>query len=192
MRDAQLGASGLTFGGLLFFTLLGHGHPGSPYVHAYALALPACAVLLLAAAVLVHRPPVTPYEAQNALIERLPDGPPGLATRCSWPQTAGSAIGCSQTSSPGPAKRRLRRTEQAPEDPGEFFAYHVDAASEDSAWLSYLEREALAYGAGPIPHEPQRLPVIQAQVEDLLDGHQEPPAGDPAPHAQAAIDGGRR
>jgi len=65
------------------------------------------------------------------------------------------------------AERRLRRTEDAPEDPGDFFAYHFDAMREDGAWLNYLEREALTYGAGPIPHEPERLPVIQAQVDEI-------------------------
>jgi hypothetical protein len=38
---------------------------------------------------------------------------------------------------------------------------------EDGAWLSYLEREALTYGTGPIPHEPERLPVIEAQVDEI-------------------------
>jgi AcrR family transcriptional regulator len=65
------------------------------------------------------------------------------------------------------AERRLRRTEQAPEDPGEFFAFHFDAMREDSAWLTYLQREALTYGSGPIPHESDRLPVIQTQVEEI-------------------------
>jgi len=246
---------GVALGGLLFFTLLGHGHPGSPYVHAFAVALPACVVLLLAAAVLVHRLPVTPYEAQNALIERLPGWAAGFGY--SMFLATGGRIGDRMFSDvlSRTAERRLRRTEEAPEGPGELFAYHFDAASEDSAWLSYLEREALAYGAGPIPHEPERLPVIQAQVEEirrrqqqgsidpalnprlvrllgfalasylrllpqitrmttgrppedpgfiaeweqflrhlghLLDGHHEPGADDPAPHPQAAIDGGGR
>lgn len=65
------------------------------------------------------------------------------------------------------ADRRLRRTEQAPMDPGEFLAYHFDTASEDGAWLTYLAREGLAYGDGPIPHEADRLPVIQAQVDEI-------------------------
>jgi hypothetical protein len=37
-----------------------------------AMSLPACALLLLIAALLVQRLRVTPFEAQNALIERLP------------------------------------------------------------------------------------------------------------------------
>ena len=41
--------------GLLFFMLLGSGHARLPYVHAHALAPPACAVLLLAAALLCGR-----------------------------------------------------------------------------------------------------------------------------------------
>ncbi len=65
------------------------------------------------------------------------------------------------------AERRLRRTEEAPADPGEFFAFHFEALRDDGAWLRYLEREALTHGAGPIPHEPERLPVIQAQVDEI-------------------------
>src|SRR6185437_16059867 len=63
--------------------------------------------------------------------------------------------------------RRLRRTEEAPLDPGGFLAFHFDAAKEDGAWISYLAREGLTYGAGPIPHEAERLPVIQAQIEEI-------------------------
>ena len=33
--------------------------------------------------------------------------------------------------------------------------------------LASHEREALTYGAGPIPHEHERLPVIQAQVDEI-------------------------
>jgi hypothetical protein len=43
---------GVARSGLLFFMLLGSGRARLPYVPAYALALPACAVLLLAAALL--------------------------------------------------------------------------------------------------------------------------------------------
>ena len=64
-------------------------------------------------------------------------------------------------------ERRLRRTDEAPLDPGEFLAFHFDAAKEDGAWISYLAREGLTYGAGPIPHEAERLPVIQAQIEEI-------------------------
>ena len=46
-------------------------------------------------------------------------------------------------------------------------AYHYRAAAGDSAWVNYLEREALASGPGPVPHEDQRLPVITAQVEEM-------------------------
>ncbi|MFL6072420.1 MAG: MFS transporter [Mycobacteriales bacterium] len=158
---------GVALGGLLFFTVLGNGLPGTAYAHAYAVALPACALLLLAAAALVHWLPVTPYEAQNSLIERLPGWAAGFAY--SMFLMTGGRIGdrlfgdvLSRV-----AERRLRRTEEAPEDPGEFFVYHFDAQGQDGAWLNYLQREALTYGGAPIPHEPERLPVIEAQVEEI-------------------------
>ena len=158
---------GVALGGLLFFTLLGSGHSGASYANAFAQALPASALLLLIAALLVYRLPLTPFEAQNALIERLPGWATGFAY--SMFLMTGGRMGdrlfgdvLSRVT-----ERRLRRTEKAPEDPGEFLAFHFDSASEDGAWLTYLAREALAYGSGPIPHEQQRLPVIRAQVEEI-------------------------
>ncbi len=158
---------GVALGGLLFFTLLGDAHPGVAYANAFADSLPACAALLLIAALLVHRLPVTPFEAQNALIERLPGWATGFAY--SMFLMTGGRIGERMFADvlSRVAERRLRRTTQAPEDPGEFFAFHFDAMSEDGAWLTYLQREGLTYGSGPIPHEQQRLPVIQAQVDEI-------------------------
>jgi hypothetical protein len=115
----------------------------------------------------VHRLPVTPFEAQNALIERLPGWATGFAY--SMFLMTGGRVGERLFSDvlSHVAERRLRRTQEAPEDPGEFFAYHFDAMREDGAWLNYLEREALTYGDGPIPHEHERRPVIQAQVDEI-------------------------
>lgn len=158
---------GVAFGGLLFFTLLSNGHDASAYANAYALVLPVAAGLLLVAAVLVHWLPVTPFEAQNALIERLPGWATGFAY--SMYLMTGGRIGDRLFANvlSNVTERRLRRTEEAPQAPGEFFAYHFDAMREDGAWLNYLEREALTYRTGPIPHEPERLPIIQAQVDEI-------------------------
>jgi hypothetical protein len=158
---------GVAFGGLLFFTLLGSGQQASAFANAYALVLPVTAGLLLLAALLVHWLPVTPFEAQNSLIERLPGWATGFAY--SMFLMTGGRIGDRLFADvlSRVTERRLRRTEQAPDEPGEFFAYHFDAMREDGAWLNYLEREALTYGSGPIPHEPERLPVIQAQVDEI-------------------------
>lgn len=173
---------GVAAGSLLFFTLLGSGLGGTAYAHAYALVLPVSAALLVVAAVLVHWLPVTPFEAQNALIERLPGWAAGFAY--SMFLMTGGRIGDRMFADvlSRITERRLRLTEQAPQDPGEFFAYHFDAMGEDGAWLNYLEREALTYGTGPIPHEQERLPVIQAQVDEirrrqdagLIDPHLDP------------------
>lgn len=158
---------GVALGGLVFFTLLGSANAGEGYAHAYAEALPICAALLLVAALLVQRLPLTPFEGENALIERLPDWATGLAY--SMFLMTGGRIGERMFSDAlaQVTERKLRRTEAAPADPGEFFAYHFDAVGEDRAWLSYLQREALSYDGRPIPHEPQRKPVIDAQVEEI-------------------------
>jgi hypothetical protein len=158
---------GVALGSLVFFALVGQAHTGAAFADAFAKTLPASAALLLIAALLVHRLPVTPFEAQNALIERLPGWATGFAY--SMFLMTGGRVGdrLFEDVLSRVAERRLRRTEEAPEDPGEFFAFHFEAAREDGAWLSYLEREALTYGAGPIPHEHERRPVIEAQVDEI-------------------------
>jgi hypothetical protein len=158
---------GVALGSLVFFALVGQSHTGVAYAHAFAKTLPGSAALLLIAALLVHHLPVTPFEAQNALIERLPGWATGFAY--SMFLMTGGRVGdrLFEDILSRVAERRLRRTEEAPMDPGEFFAFHFEAAREDGAWLSYLQREALTYGAGPIPHEHERRPVIEAQVEEI-------------------------
>ncbi len=63
MQMAQV--FGIALGGLLFFALLGSGHSGVAYANAYAEALPACALLVVIAAPLVHWLPVTPFERRR-------------------------------------------------------------------------------------------------------------------------------
>jgi hypothetical protein len=158
---------GVALVGLAFFSLLGGGHTGAAYATAFGQALPFCAVALLLAAFFVHRLPVTPFEAQNALIERLPGWASGFAY--SMFLMTGGRIGDGMFNDilGQVTERRLRRVEQAPMPPGEFLAYHFRESADDGAWLSYLQREALAYGAGPVPHENERQPVIRAQVDEV-------------------------
>jgi EmrB/QacA subfamily drug resistance transporter len=158
---------GVALGGLLFFSVLGSGTPGVDYADAFAIVLPMSAALLLAAAYLVHRLPLTPFEAGNALIERLPGWAHGFAY--SMYLATGGRIGDRLFGDilSHVTERRLRRVQEAPRTPGEFLAYHFDAGAEDGAWLSYLLREGLAYRNGPVPHEDERMPVIQAQVDEV-------------------------
>jgi EmrB/QacA subfamily drug resistance transporter len=158
---------GVALSGLLFFTLLGSGHTGAASATAFGRALPLSAAILLVAAVFVHRLPRTPFEAENALIERLPGWAAGYAY--SMFLMTGGRIGDSLFHDilGHVTERRLRRVQEAPLPPGEFLVHHFRAEGEDSAWLAYLQREALAYGAGPIPHEADRLPIIQIQVDEV-------------------------
>jgi EmrB/QacA subfamily drug resistance transporter len=158
---------GVALGGLLFFTLVGGAAPGHAYADAFAQALPASAALLLIAAALVHRLPITPFEAQNALIERLPGWASGFAYSMFLMTGGRAGDRFFEDILSRVADRRLRRTEEAPLDPGEFLAFHFDTAREDGAWLTYLAREGLAYGNNEVPHEHERLPVIQAQVDEI-------------------------
>ena len=111
--------------------------------------------------------PQTPFEASNALIERLPGWASGFAY--SMFLMTGGRIGDSLFHDilGHVTERRLRRTQQAPDAPGDFLAYHFHAAADDGAWLNYLIREGLAYSGGSIPHEDDRIPVIEAQIEEV-------------------------
>jgi EmrB/QacA subfamily drug resistance transporter len=163
----QIGnALGVALVSLVFFALLGTAPPGVAYADAFAKVLPASALLLLIAAWLVRKLPLTPFEASNALLERLP-GWSGLAYSM-FLMTGGRIGGSLLADVLGHVtERRTLRTQQAPAAPGDFLAFHFRAAEGDTAWLQYLMREALAYGNRPVPYEAERLPVIQAQVDEV-------------------------
>jgi hypothetical protein len=158
---------GVALTGLLLFALLGGGRSPADYATAFARALPVSALLIVVAAALVHRLPRTAYETDNALVERLP----GWASSLAWSMflMTGGRVGDRLFAEEFAQmrERRLRRTEEAPDDPSEFLAYHFDEGAVDSAWLTYLVREALQHGSGPVPREEERLPVIQAQVDEI-------------------------
>lgn len=164
----QIGSAlGVALLSLIFFTLRGPGGSAAQYGSAFAHALPLTAALLVVAAVLVQRLPRGPLQAANVLIEHQPGWASGFAY--SMFLMTGGRIGdqlfdeiLGQI-----IARRTRRTAEAPLPPGEFLAYHFAAAATERAWLNYLVREALTYGSGAVPHEQERLPVIQQQVEEI-------------------------
>ena len=162
-------ALGVAIIGLLFFALLGSAAPGAEYADAFALTLPACVALLLAAAVLVRWLPRTPFEVSNALVERLPGWSAGFAY--SMFLMTGGRLGdrLVQDLVSHVAERRFQRIREAPQSVGDFLAYHFHAGQGDSAWTNYLMREALVFGNRPVPQEAQRMPVIEAQVQEIRD-----------------------
>jgi EmrB/QacA subfamily drug resistance transporter len=162
-------AVGVAIIGLLFFVLLGTAGPGPAYAGAFARTLPACAVLLLAAAVLVRRLPRTPFEVSNALIERLPGWSAGFAY--SMFLMTGGRLGDRLVNDlvAHTIERRLQRVHDAPQAVGEFLAYHFRGAEADVAWLHYLMREALVFGNRPVPQEAERQAAVSAQVQEVRD-----------------------
>ncbi|MQA87035.1 MAG: MFS transporter [Streptosporangiales bacterium] len=159
-----LGVAGF---GLVFFSLVGSAGPGEAYAAGFGRVLPISAGLLLVAALLVHWLPRAPGEADNPLIERLPGWATGFAY--SMFLATGGRVGDTlfRELLSHVAEQRLRRVQEAPDDPGDFLAYHFHATAAEGAWLAYLIREGLTHRNGPIPHEKERLPVIQAQVEEI-------------------------
>ncbi|MGP0092787.1 MAG: MFS transporter [Xanthobacteraceae bacterium] len=166
----QIGnALGVAIIGLIFFLLVGTAAPGAAYARAFAATLPVSAVLLLVAAFLVRRLPRMPFEASNALIERLPGWSAGFAY--SMFLMTGGRMGerLVQDLVAHAAERRLQRTREAPLAPGEFLAFHFHAAEADTAWMHYLMREALVFGNRPVPQEHERMPTIAALVQEVRD-----------------------
>ncbi len=160
-------AFGIAIMGLLFFAVLGNGAPGASYAHAFAMTLPACAALLLCAAVLVRRLPRTPFEVGNALIERLPGWSAGFAY--SMFLMTGGRLGDRLVHDlvAHVIERRLQLVHDAPLPVGEFLAHHFRGAEADLAWLHYLMREALVFGNRPVPEEEERQAAVSLQVEEI-------------------------
>jgi MFS family permease len=157
---------GVALTGLLFFGLLGDGESAGAHARAFALSLPVSAALILVAALLVHRLPRTTYE-ENALVERLP----GWASSLGYSMflATGGRVGDRMFAEELAHQRELRRqrARQAPDDPGEYLAFHYGPGAVDAGWLAYLVREAMQAGSGPVPHEDERLPALEAQVDEL-------------------------
>jgi len=162
-------ALGVALIGLLFFTLVGGAGEGVAYAHAFAATLPACVILLLAAAFLVRRLPRTPFEVSNALIERLPGWSAGFAYSMFLMTGGRLGDGLVQDLVAHVVERRLHRTRHAPPAVGEFLAFHFHEGESDIAWLHYLMREALVFGNRPVPQERERAESIAAQVKEVRD-----------------------
>jgi hypothetical protein len=111
--------------------------------------------------------PTSKVQTANALIERVPSWAAGLAY--SMYLATGGRLGeqlfdeiLGET-----IERRIQRMLEAPSALGDFLAFQFERGVDDSAWLNFLEREALTVGEGPIAHESERLPVIQRQVDEI-------------------------
>src|SRR5262249_34031615 len=135
---------------------------------AFARTLPICAALIAVALALVQRVPTTHAQSANAIIERAP----------SWAAALGYSLYLASGGRVGDAvfkdllghtiERRRKRLQEAPDERGAFLAFHYqEGVAHDQAWLTFLVREALAVGDGPVPHEAERQPVIALQIDEI-------------------------
>lgn len=65
------------------------------------------------------------------------------------------------------APRRLARMESAPDDFGEFLAYHYKAAAADMELLHAITLEALDYRGGPVAGQEARTRILRRSVEEI-------------------------
>ncbi|WP_158690518.1 MFS transporter [Streptomyces sp. 142MFCol3.1] len=159
-------ALGVALMSLLFFAVLGDGTGHADYATAFSQVLPVAALVTLIAAFMVTRLP-RGTGAGNALLERLPGHTVGFAY--SMYLMTGGRIGdrLFHEILGHVTERREREVREAPSAAGDFFVYHFESAHHDAAWLTYLTREALAYGSAPVPHEEERRAVIKSQVDEI-------------------------
>jgi len=164
----QVGGSlGVALLPMALFGFLGESTGPSAYASAFAHTLPICAALIAVAFVLVQRLPTSHAQSANALIERAP----------SWAAALGYSLYLTTGGRVGEAlfkdllghtiERRRKRLLEAPDDAGDFIAYHYTEAGHDQAWTNFLVREALAVGDREVPHEADRVPVIAMQVDEI-------------------------
>jgi MFS family permease len=162
---------GIAVIGLVFFVALAAQPAGATatvrYLGAFAVALPVLAGIVGLCLLLVFALPRTAATSGNALLERVPNRMAGLFYSlyfASGGHVGGRALEgmVHQTIS-----HRTAQAEGAPTAPADFLVYHFDRAGEDAAWYRYLVEEALTLGAGRIPYEEERLPVIALQVEEV-------------------------
>jgi len=163
---------GIALVGLVFFTALGSQPTGASravrYLDAYEATLPLLATLAALCLVLVFVLPRAAGVSDNVLLERLPGRVAGLAYSLYF--LTGGRVGDRALLAllQHTIEHRTARAEEAPRAPGEFLVHHyVRMGKEDRAWLRYLVEEALARGAGPIPHEAERVRVTALQVDEI-------------------------
>jgi MFS family permease len=158
--------------GLYYITVLG-GRPAGVsltvrFLGAYEAALPLLAALAALCLVLVFVLPRPAGVSENVLLERLPGRVAGLAYSLYF--LTGGRAGDRSISAllQRTIEHRTARAQEAPRAPGEFLVHHyLGMGEEDRAWLHYLVEEALARGAGPVPHETERQRVMARQVDEI-------------------------
>jgi tetracycline repressor-like protein len=64
-------------------------------------------------------------------------------------------------------QRKTARGKEAPHDLASYLVYNYIEAGEDQEWITFITREALAVGNGPVPHEEERRQVIEGFVDEI-------------------------
>lgn len=163
---------GIALIGLVFFSALGaeplRNGLEVRYLGAFQTALPLLAALPLLSLVLVFALPRPTVARANVFLERVPNRLAGLVYSLYFATGGHAGERALNEMIQHAIQRKSARVEEAPADPGEFLVHHYQRTrDEDVAWIRYLIEEALAVGSGPVPHESERQPQIDRQVEEI-------------------------
>lgn len=159
---------GIALVGLVFFILLGLQSAASThavqYVAAISGTLPFIAALTLTAYGLVF---LLPSEAADVLLERLPQRAAAVAYTLYFMTGGHVNDRFIDELRLRTIQRKAARSEAAPHDLVSYLVYDYTETGEDREWLTFLTREALAVGEGPVDHEEERREVIEGLVDEI-------------------------
>ncbi|CAG6394602.1 MFS transporter [Streptomyces cocklensis] len=161
-------ATGVAVQSLVFFSVLGPGGTPHDYASAFSRVLPLAALAVLGAAFMVTRLPRNEgARAGNALLGPVSGHTTGVAY--SLFLMTGGRVGDRQFQDVlgKVTEERLHQDQEAPEGLGSYWVHNFRVAHQDAPWISYLAREALAYGDRRVPHESDRAGVLDARIAEI-------------------------
>lgn len=162
---------GIAVIGLIFFFLLGLQPVVSAHTVAYVAAisgtLPFIAALALVAYGLVFLLPRAEADEADVFLERLPHRATAIAYALYFLTGGHVSERFIDELRNRTIQRKTARGKEAPHDLAGYLVYNYIEAGEDQEWITFITREALAVGNGPVPHEEERRQVIEGFVDEI-------------------------
>jgi hypothetical protein len=162
---------GIAVVGLVFFLFLGVQSSASAhtaqYVEAMSRTLPFIAAFALVSYGLVFLLTRAETEGNDTLLERLPQRAATIAYALYFltgEHGSGRLIDELRNRT---IQRKTARGEAAPHDLASYLVYNYTETGEDQEWITFITREGLAVGNGPVVHEQERSQIIADFVDEI-------------------------